>query len=174
MRWVVLLVVAALPAASAAPRHLAADDHRQLDALTQVYLERRADKITVRPPAPGFGVPATEEFAARLRTDEAKLAARRARLGALPFGGYARAEVGTELTGVAVGGDGSAVVHVQEVTHLYFEEPGGVPRSSFGFGHVLVFERAPEGWVLADATPAPGSVCKIPPETQFCGYGSER
>ncbi|GLY54781.1 hypothetical protein [Lentzea sp. NBRC 102530] len=172
MRSVVLLVTVLLSAASAAPGQLAADDHRQLAALTRAYLERRADKITVLPPAPGFGVPTTEAFAARLRTDEARLAARRARLDALPFGGYARAEVGAELTRVAVGGDGSAVVHVQEVTHLYFEEPGGVPRSSFGFGHVLVFERAPEGWLLADAMPTPGSVCKVPPETQFCG--SER
>lgn len=174
MRLLVVLVIPALLAASAAPADLPADDRRQLETLTQRYFEHRADKVTARPQTPGFGVPTTEAFAAQLRVDEAKLAARRERLGGLPYGGYSRAQVGTELTRVVVSGDGSAVVHVQEVTELHFTKSAGVTHTAFGMGHVLVFDRTPSGWVLATATTPPGSVCKVPPETQFCGYASER
>jgi hypothetical protein len=169
---VVLLLSALLSAASAAPAHLHDQDRRQLEALTQRYFERRADKITSREQTPGFGVPTTEALAVQLRLEEAKLADRRERLGALPHGGYSRAQVGTDLTRVEVSGDGSAVVHVQEVTDLHFEKSDGVTHTSFGMPHVLIFDRTPAGWVLAAATRAPGSVCKVPPETQFCG--SER
>jgi hypothetical protein len=169
---VVLLLSALLPAASAAPAHLDDQDRRRLEDLTQRYFERRADKITAREQTPGFGVPTTEAFAVQLRLDEARLAGRRERLGTLPSGGYSRAQVGTELTRVAVSGDGSAVVHVREVTDLYFEKSGGVTHTGFAMPHLLIFDRTPTGWVLATATRPPGSVCKVPPETQFCG--SER
>ncbi|MCR3753392.1 hypothetical protein [Lentzea californiensis] len=175
MRWVVLLLVPVLPAAaSAAPAHLPADDRRQLGALTQRYFEHRADKVTTRPQAPGFGVPTTEAFAARLRIDETRLADRRARYGTSTPGGYSHAKVGTELTRVVVAQDGSAVVHVREVTELHFAKPVGVTHSTFAMGHVLIFDRTPAGWTLAAATRPPGSVCKVPPETQFCGIHSAR
>lgn len=175
MRWVVLLLVPVwLAGASAAPAHLPADDRRQLEALTQRYFERRADKITTLPQAPGFGVPTTEAFAAQLQIDEARLADRRARYGTFTLGGYSHAKVGTELKRVVVAQDGSAVVHVQEVTELHFAKPGGVTHSAFGMGHVLVFDRTPAGWTLAAAMHPPGSVCKVPPETQFCGVHSAR
>jgi hypothetical protein len=174
MRSAVLLAPVLLAAASAAPAHLPADDRRQLADLTQRYLERRADKITVRPQEAGFGVPTTEAFAARLRVDETKLADRRARYATFTLGGYSHAKVRTELTQVVVAQDGSAVVHVQEVTELHFGKPAGVTHSTFGTGHVLVFDRTPAGWALAAAMHPPGSVCKIPPETQFCGIHSER
>ncbi|MFJ8961411.1 hypothetical protein ACIRG5_18680 [Lentzea sp. NPDC102401] len=169
---VVLLLSALLPAASAAPAHVLDQDRRQIEDLTQRYFEHRAAKVTNREQTPGFGVPTTEAFAVRLQFDEARLADRRERLGALPFGGYSRAKVGTGLTRVVVSADGSAVVHVQEVTDLYFEESDGVTHTSFAMPHVLIFDHKPSGWVLAAATRPPGSVCKVPPETQFCG--SER
>lgn len=94
--------------------------------------------------------------------------------GTFTFGGYSDAKVGTELTRVVVAQDGSAVVHVQEVTELHFGKPGGVTHSTSGTGHVLIFGRAPAGWTLAAAMHPPGSVCKVPPATQFCGIHSAR
>ena len=174
MRSAVLLAPVLVAAASAAPAHLPADGHRQLADLTQLYLERRADKITTRPQAPGFGVPTTEAFATRLRVDETKLADRRARYSASTLGGYSHAKVRTEPDRIVVAQDGSAVVHVREVTELHFGKPAGVTHSTFATGHVLIFDRTPAGWALAAAMHPPGSVCKIPPETQFCGIHSER
>ena len=169
----VLLTALFLLGASAAPGHLAAHDRRQLEQLAQHYLQRRADKVTAVPRTPGFGVPVTRALAAELRVDEAKLDRRRERHEKLPHGGYSRAKVTTELKRTTVDPDGSVVVHLHEVTDLYFAKSSTFDHTSYGMPHVLVFERGPAGWVLAAATRAPGSKCGLPPETQFCGHLSE-
>jgi hypothetical protein len=165
----------ALPAASAAPAHLPDHDRRQLADLSQRYLQHRADKVTNGPQISGFGVPTTAALATRLRADEIKLEARRIRYRTHPGLGYSRAQTRTSLKRVAVAADGSVVAHVQEVTELYFQDGrSSVDHSTYGMGHVLIFDRTAAGWVLATATRPPGTKCGLPPETQFCGHWSER
>ncbi|SER52548.1 hypothetical protein SAMN05216188_112113 [Lentzea xinjiangensis] len=173
---VVLLLVltAVLPAASAAPVHLPGHDRREVEQLAQRYLQHRADKVTAVAQTAGFGVPTTDRLAAELRTDEARLAARRERHGDLPHGGYSRADVRTSVRRLTVDPDGSVVAHVRELTSLYFVKSNAVPHTSFSMSHVLVFQRTRAGWTLAEATVPPGAQCGIPPETQFCGPASER
>jgi hypothetical protein len=170
----VLLVSALLPAASAAPVHLPDHDRRAVADLAQRYLQHRADKVTNGPQTSGFGIPATDALAAELRTDEAKLEARRTRLVSLPGGGYSRAEVQTRLRRVNVAEDGNVVAHVHELTALYFEGSQAFSHTSYAMTHVLIFERTAAGWTLATATRPPGTKCGMPPETQFCGHMSER
>ncbi|WP_394616079.1 hypothetical protein JNUCC0626_41260 [Lentzea sp. JNUCC 0626] len=174
MRPVVLLVVLLVLASSAAPRQLATTDLRGIEQLAQRYFERRADKVTNLAWQPGFGVPTTETFAAQLRVDEAKLERGRERRRAFPTGGYSRARVTTTPRRTHVDHDGSVVMHLYEVTDLYFEKSPTFNYSSYGMAHVLIFSPSADGWLLAASTRAPGAVCKVPPETQFCGHGSER
>ncbi|PWK89292.1 hypothetical protein C8D88_102565 [Lentzea atacamensis] len=170
----VLFVLVLLLAASAAPRHLSPHDQRQIEEMAQRYLQHRADKVTNRHQTPGFGVPTTDALAAELRTDETRLGARRTMLGSLGFGGYSRAEVNTSLLRLNVPNGGGVVVHLRELTHLYFERSRSVTHTSYGMTHVLIFNSTTTGWVLAVATRPPHSKCGLPPETQFCGPLSER
>ncbi|MFD4674723.1 hypothetical protein ACFWNN_33715 [Lentzea sp. NPDC058450] len=171
---VVLLTAALLLGASAAPRQLAAADLHEIERLAQRYFERRADKVTNVPWQQCFGVPTTESFADRLRIDEAKLERRRERQKSLPHAGYSRAEVTTTLKRVQADPDGSVVIHLYERTDLHFEKSTTFDYSSYGMPHVLIFTPSAAGWVLAASTRAPGAKCGMPPETQFCGYLSER
>ncbi|SDL47393.1 hypothetical protein SAMN04488074_111103 [Lentzea albidocapillata subsp. violacea] len=170
----VLLAAAFLLAASAAPKQLADDDRRRIEQLAQRYFERRADKVTSLPWRPGFGVPTTEALAAQLSVDEARLERGRERRGAFPDGGYSRAHVTTTPRRVQVDQDGTVVLHLHEHTDLYFEKSTTVDHTGYGMPHVLIFTPSAAGWVLAAAMYPPGSVCKVPPETQFCGSRSER
>ncbi|MFI6096758.1 hypothetical protein ACIA8G_14450 [Lentzea sp. NPDC051213] len=170
----VLLVSALLLAASAGPGRLPDHERRQIEELARSYFQHRADKLTNSPQVSGFGVPTTEAFAAQLRIDESKLHARRERHNSYSPGGYySHAKARITLRRVVVDPDGSVITHIREETALHYREFGGVTHSSFAMTHVLIFNRTAHGWVLAAAMQPPGAVCKLPPNTQFCGRLSE-
>lgn len=169
-----LLFTAPLGAAAAPPGDLPQHDRRLIADLAQRYLQHRADKVTNTPQPPGFGVPTTDRMAAELRNDEIKLERRRHRWIAIGGSGYSRAQVMTNLRRVAVTHDGSVVAQVHEHTALYFAGSNTFKHSSFGYTHVLVFNRTTTGWALATATRPPRTKCGLPPLTQFCSPSSER
>lgn len=169
-----VLLMAPLGAAAAPADDLSQHDRRQIADLAQRYLERRADKVTNVPQSSGFGIPTTDRMAAELRNDEIKLERRRQRWIARGGAGYSHAQVATELKRVTVANDGSVIAHVSERTELYFADSHTFQHTTFGFGHVLIFDRTAAGWALATATLPPRTKCGVPPETQFCGYSRER
>jgi hypothetical protein len=173
---VATLLLTVLVGAAAAPADdLPEHDRWQIADLAQRYLQHRADKVTNTPQPPGFGVPITERMAAELHDDEIRLVARRNRYLELGGSGFSRAEVRTNLRRAEVAPDGSVVVHVQEVTELYYARDAYTYRNtSFSLTHVLVFDRTTTGWALATDTRPPGTTCKVPAETEFCDRSGER
>ena len=170
-----LFLTAPLGAAAAPTDDLPQHDRQLIADLAQRYLQHRADKVTNTPQPPGFGVPTTERMAAELHEDEIRLVARRNRYLELGGSGFARAHVTTYLRRAEVAPDGSTVVHVQEVTALYYARDGyPYPETSFSLTHVLVFDRTTAGWALATDTRPPGTACKVPAETEFCDRSGER
>lgn len=170
-----LLLTAPVGAAAAPSGDLPEHDRRQIADLAQRYLQHRADKVTNTPQPPGFGVPTTERMAAELREDEIRLVARRNRYLELGGSGFSRTEVTTALRRAEVAPDGSVVVHVQEVTALYYaRDDYTYPNTSYSLTHVLVFDRTTAGWALATDTRPPGTSCKVPAETEFCDRSGER
>lgn len=172
----VLSLMAPLGAAATPTKGDLPEHERQLIAdLARRYLQHRADKVTNTPQPPGFGVPTTERMAAELHDAEIRLVARRNRYLELGGSGFSRAEVATDLSRAEVAPDGSVVVHVQEVTELYYATDAyPYPNTSFSLTHVLVFDRTATGWALATDTRPPGTRCKIPAETEFCDRSGER
>ncbi|USX51391.1 hypothetical protein [Lentzea sp. HUAS12] len=163
MRSVILLVPALLAGASAAPVGLPDQDRSRLEELAHAYLQRRADKVTDAPPAPGFGVPTTPELAARLAGHEVALGTAKASTRTR----YRAAVVRTQAERFHADQTGRVVVaRVHEHTELHFAEPGPVPHTAYGLPHLLTFSRSGAGWLLSDVALGHYKHCALLPETQ--------
>ncbi|GHH45850.1 hypothetical protein GCM10017774_47540 [Lentzea cavernae] len=158
------MLVAVTPlGASAAPVALAEGDRSQILGIAQRYLQNRAQKVTTGPQEPGFGVPVTAALARKLEVHEAKLDAARASAGTR----YRAAVVETRSERFHVDQAGRTVVaSLYEHTELHLAEPHAGPSTGYGLPHLLTFDRAGEGWVLADVALGHYKHCALLPETQ--------